>query len=270
LLAGGPDYAIAGEPACVHHTFSHVKALAELLEEGAPESVCEAKLPREIEYGHRHVDALDVDLVSVGPWRMTFSAYDAPKGDRRAMAGGGAPVVVWHENRGLLAAGTMAKFYWIEAHNMQGQRHDLIERSLTPRIEVQAGNDVFSNICDAGVKVKSRFADGVFESETSGVLTSWNPNALQTNGAYRIVYRVSRDSFSIDAFSDVPHKFFFPVRKAAAEGFAEETSSGWTIEDTARGGDAFSTVGGFLMRYRSMPSDAKGRSRIRLVSGDAK
>ena len=34
LLAGGLDYAAAGEPSCVHHTFTHVKALAELREEG--------------------------------------------------------------------------------------------------------------------------------------------------------------------------------------------------------------------------------------------
>ena len=62
LLMGGPDYAVANEPSCVHHTFTHVKSLAELLEEGAPECVSPTLLPREVEYGHRHIDALDVDL----------------------------------------------------------------------------------------------------------------------------------------------------------------------------------------------------------------
>jgi hypothetical protein len=262
LLMGGLDYALADEPSCVHHTFTHVKALAELLEEGAPECVAAAMLPREIEYGLRHIDALDVDLVSIGPWRMTFSANDAPKGDRRAMTGGGAPVVVWHQNRGLIAAGTMAKFYWIEAHNMQGQRHDLIERSLTPRIEADKESGEFSNISDAGVKVVSRFADDVFESETSGVLTSWNPNEIITNGSYKVVYKVTRDAFLINAYSDVPHKFVFPVRKAAMEGVNEKASAEWSIEHTQRGGDAFSTIGGFLMRYRTIPSDRNGCSRV--------
>ena len=264
LLSGGLDYASAGEPTCVHHTFTHVKALAELLEEGAPESVPAADLPREREYGHRHVDALDVDLVSIGPWRATFSANDNPKGDRRAMVGGGAPVVVWHRDRGLVAAGTMARFYWIEAHNMQGQLHDLEERSLTPRVEVQSECGAFSNISDAGARVKPRFADGVFECETEGALTSWNPDRLMTNGTYRISYKVSSESFSVEARSDAPYKLVFPVRADAADGLPEEASAQWNVKATARGGNAFSTVGGFLMRYRSIAPDGSGRCRVRI------
>ena len=267
LLMGGPDYAIANEPSCVHHTFTHVKALAELLEEGAPECVPPTLLPREVEYGHRHIDALDVDLVSIGPWRVTFSANDAPKGDRRAMSGGGAPVVIWHMSRGLVAAGTMAKFYMIEPHNMQGQRNDLTERSLTPRVEVQTEKTVFSNISDAGVEVTSRYSDGVFVLETFGALTSWNPDKLFTNGIYRISYKVARDSFLIETFSDVPYKFVFPVRKRAMKGIEEKTSSEWIVEPTARGGgDAFSTIGGFLMSYRTISPDVDGRCRVQLIS----
>ena len=262
LLSGGLDYASAGEPPCVHHTFTHVKALAELLEEGAPDCVSAAELPREIEYGHRHIDALDVDLVSIGPWRVTFSANDNPKGDRRAMVGGGAPVVIWHKDCGLVAAGTMSKFYWIEAHNMQGQRHDLTERSLAPRIEVPSEHGAFSNLNDARVKVTAHFTDGVFESETTGTLTSWNPGKLLTNGLYRIAYKVTRKSLSIETFADVPYRFVFPVRSVAADGLCEETSANWSLESTARQGAAFSTVGGFLMRYRSISPDDDGRCRV--------
>jgi len=264
LLAGGLDYAMAGEPTCIHHTFTHAKALAVLLEEGAPESVSPAELPREAEYGHRHVDALDVDLVAVGPWRATFSANDSPKGDRRAMVGGGAPVLVWHMDRGLIAAGTMAKFYWVEAHNMQGQRRDLFERSLAPRIEVQADNGDFSNLCDAGVRVNACFEDGLFKSETSGALTSWSPDELMTNGRYRIVYRISRSSFSIDAFADVPYRFVFPVRRVAADGMREHLSAEWDVAPTARGGNAFSTIGGLLMQYRLLSPDDEGRCFVRI------
>ena len=264
LLAGGLDYAMAKEPTCIHHTFTHAKALAVLLEEGAPERVRPAELPREIEYGHRHIDALDVDLVAVGPWRATFSANDNPKGDRRAMVGGGVPVVVWHQDRGLIAAGTMAKFYWVEAHNMQGQRRDLVERSLAPRIEVASDSGDFSNLCDANVRVNASFENGEFKSETSGVLTSWRPDELLTNGQYRVVYRISRSSFSIDAFADVPYRFVFPVRKGAVDSLREVASASWNVEPTARGGDAFSTIGGFLMRYRAIPPDRDGRCSVRI------
>ena len=259
LLAGGPDYAAAGEPSCVHHTFTHIKALAELLEEGAPESASAAPLPREAEYGHKHIDALDVELVAVGPWRVTFSANDNPKGDRRAMVGGGAPVVIWHKALGLVSAGTMAKFHWIEAHNMQAQRHDLEVRSLAPRIESVADGGMFSNLCDAKVTVKAGMDGEDFVSATTGSLTSCTPESLRANGTYRIAYRVTRETLSMESYSDAPYRLVFPVRTAVADDIRCMASTGLRIEDTARHGNAFSPIGGFLMRYMTLLPDESGK-----------
>ena len=262
LLAGGPDYAVAGEPSCVHHTFTHVKSVVELLEDGAPEQVAATPLPREVEYGHRHIDALDVELVSIGPWRVTFSANDCPKGDRRAMSGGGAPVVIWHKALGLVSAGAMAKFYFIEPSNMQAQRHDLEVRSLVPRIESVADEGAFSNLCDAKVSVKAGMRGDVFVSETAGRLASWKPGREVAAGTYRITYRVTRDDFSMDAHSDVPYRLVLPVRTAVADRVCLTTSSQPHAVDTARNGDAFSPVGGFLVRYMAFLPDGDGKSAI--------
>ena len=95
----------------------------------------------------------------------------------------------------------------------------------------------------------------MFVSETDGVLTSWNPEKLQTNGRYRIAYRITRSSFSIDASADVPYSFVFPVRAVAADGLRVSASGSWSVEPTARGGDVFSTIGGFLVRYRTLRPD---------------
>ena len=262
LLAGGPDYAAADEPSCIHHTFTHAKALAELLEEGAPESVAAAPLPREAEYGHRHIDALDVELVAVGPWRVTFSANDSPKGDRRAMVGGGAPVVIWHKALGLVSAGTMAKFHWIEAHNMQAQRHDLEVRSLTPRIESVVGEDIFSNLCDAKVTVKAGMSGSAFVSETAGTLTSWNPEECRTGGTYRITYRVAREAFTMETCSGAPYRLLFPMRTAVADDIVCESSAELRLEDTARHGAAFSPIGGLLMRYGALLPNRDGKCAL--------
>ena len=262
LLAGGPDYAAADEPSCVHHTFTHVKALAELLEEGAPECVAAAPLPREAEYGHRHIDALDVELVAVGPWRVTFSANDNPKGDRRAMVGGGAPVVIWHKALGLVSAGTMAKFHWIEAHNMQAQRHDLEVRSLAPRIESVAEGGMFSNLCDAKVTVKVGMSGNAFVSETAGTLTAWNPEEVRTEGTYRITYRVTREAFTMEAFSDASYRLLFPMRTAVADDIVCESSTELRIEETARHGAVFSPIGGLLMRYGALLPNRAGKCAL--------
>ena len=266
LLAGGPDYAAADEPSCIHHTFTHAKALAELLEEGAPGSVAAAPLPREMEYGYKHIDALDVELVAIGPWRVTFSANDSPKGDRRAMVGGGAPVVIWHKTLGLVSAGTMSRFYWIEAHNMQAQRHDLETRSLTPRIESATGEGVFGNLCDAKVTVKAGMSDNAFVSETAGTLTSWNPEHVCTGGTYRITYRVTRDAFSMEAFSDTSYRLVFPMRTAVVDDITCTSSTKLCLEDTARHGDAFSPIGGFLMRYMTFLPDHGGKCAMSIIA----
>ena len=56
LLFGGPDYEAAGQPPCVHHTFTHAKVLAEildrdlqvLLEKEEPEAVKEPEDAKEL------------------------------------------------------------------------------------------------------------------------------------------------------------------------------------------------------------------------------
>ena len=178
------------------------------------------------------------------------------------MVGGGAPVVIWHKALGLVAAGTMAKFYWIEAHNMQGQRRDLETRSLTPRIEGVAADGRFSNVCDAGVAVKAGMQGGAFVAETSGNLIAWDPTELNTNGTYRITYRVTRKTFALETWADVPYRLVFPLRSGLVDGLSVSASSLGQVESTAREGDAFSTIGGFLMRYQTYLPDDHGRCAV--------
>ena len=142
-----------------------------------------------------------------------------------------------------VSAGAMAKFYFIEPSNMQAQRHDLEVRSLVPRIESVADEGAFSNLCDAKVSVKAGMRGDVFVSETAGRLASWKPG--------REV-----------AHSDVPYRLVLPVRTAVADRVCLTTSSQPHAVDTARNGDAFSPVGGFLVRYMAFLPDGDGKSAI--------
>ena len=45
LLYGGPHLHINGDPPCVHHTFTHAKSLATVLDAGGPVAAPPAKMP---------------------------------------------------------------------------------------------------------------------------------------------------------------------------------------------------------------------------------
>lgn len=255
LLCGGPDYVAAGEPPCIHHTFTHVKALTDLLADPPPDSAAACPLPRESAKGVSHIASMDVDLVSVGPWRATFSANDAPKGGGRRLAlGGGSLALLWHERLGPVAVGTPASFHYVEGHNMQDQRHDFVERCMTPRLEVRTGDGAYSNLPDYGVRIRSRMEGESFVYEAQGTLTAANDERLLTNGTYRIEWLLEPDGLRIRAESSVPAEFVLPVVARAAEDVRIESDGPLETVRTDRGKTAFSTVGGFLYRYYALPA----------------
>ena len=264
LLAGGPDYAAAGEPACVHHTFTHVKALTEILEHPFPAALSAAPLPREQAKGVRHVKSMDVDLVSVGPWRATFSANDAAKSGRRRQAlGGGSLALLWHERLGPVAVGTPARFSYVEPHNMQDQRHDFFERSMTPRLECVTDTGVFSNLPDHRVNVSRREEGDVFVCVAEGTLTAADDDVLMTNGTFRIEWRLSPHGLDISAVSSVPCAFEFPVTVASGLSVTDDKGLDLQVMKTDRGETAFSTVGGFLYRIYHSPAATSHRLHLK-------
>jgi hypothetical protein len=78
LLHGGPHYVAAGAPPCVHHTFTHAKALAAVLDHGDRVDRLDPRpaLPRATADGIHEFPEVAVWLAARGPWRATVSAYD--------------------------------------------------------------------------------------------------------------------------------------------------------------------------------------------------
>ena len=76
LLYGGPRSAACGAPPCVHHTFTHAKALADALDTGVPAARDSAPLPRESADGVLFYPEIATWLAARGPWRATVTRYD--------------------------------------------------------------------------------------------------------------------------------------------------------------------------------------------------
>lgn len=164
LLRGGLMYDAAGEPPCVHHAFAKAKTLVDFLASGLADRTEAVPPPRATAIGARHYPSMGVHLASVGPWRATFSANDAFKNDASAVAvGGGALALLWHEGLGPLTVSSPLRFF-PEGKNSQDDRHDMVERCLTPRIVA----DGFVSTGDYSAETTGEMKDGAFRYTAAG------------------------------------------------------------------------------------------------------
>ena len=162
LLTGGPHYASHGVTPCVHHTFSHIKALTNVLVYGNRKLVSDidtVKLPREEAYNSRFFPDIQTALIAKGPFRATITAYDREyKDDKNGHATGGALTMLWHPKTGAILAGSMNQYQLFEAGNMQHD-NDPHSISLTPRFDIKTNDKVYTNISDLNAVMESNNED---------------------------------------------------------------------------------------------------------------
>src|SRR6185437_16940413 len=90
LLYGGPDYFVHGDLPCIHHTFTHAKSLATVLDSAAKlEPTPRLRLPREEAYGLKTYPEINIHLAAIGDWRATVTGYDWEYAEH-VQSGGGA------------------------------------------------------------------------------------------------------------------------------------------------------------------------------------
>jgi hypothetical protein len=204
LIHGGPGFIEAGIPPCVHHTFTHAKPLAALLDhwDHLPEINSNANLPRTNADGVKHFKDLDVYLFARGDWRGTVSAYDAEyhyKYDFR-QASGGALGVLYHNKVGLLCAASMAEYALVEKNNQQAQPGKDI--CLTPRIEVFKDDVWYTNLYDLPATVTSKDENGTIELIADTKLKNVNREEVTgTASVFDIAYKCSADKTEIKVYT---------------------------------------------------------------------
>lgn len=206
LLYGGPMYVSAGQPACIHHTICHAKAIATLIEhQKNPKHL--AALPREIEDGITFYPSIHVGLLAKGPWRATITDYDFEY-SLEGHATGGALTMLWREETGSILAGTMTHYTQVEPNNMQLPSYvDGI--CLTPRIELQEGHIKYRSINDLSSHVTYCEEEGKTICRAQGNLCDAKQIA---NGQYEIVYSFTETTFEIQGHTNVDHaKFYLPI-----------------------------------------------------------
>jgi hypothetical protein len=230
LLYGGPDYFAHGDQPCIHHTFTHAKALATVLDRGAamPQPAAKTPLPRDEAYGVKTFPEIATSLAAIGQWRATVTDYDweyvehvqAGGGSGAGHASGGALTLLYHQNLGPILAASMTEYAMIEISNQQSFT-DAPHMTLTPRIECRSGR-VYTSLNDLqAVVTKNTSPDEIVFEARGRLLSSAHMPLPEGDVHYQLIYRFTSAAAEIVATATgaakVPIELIIPVVSRSSE-----------------------------------------------------
>lgn len=203
LLYGGPHYYSHGDKPCIHHTFTHAKALACVLDHtGAHPTFSDRPtsliLPREKEYGLKAYPEIGVSLVSLGPWRATLTDYDWEY-TIGGQASGGTLSLLYHTRLGPLVAASMTEYRGVEQHNQQ-DHGDYPTMCLTPRMEHKDADGTYTSLSDLKATFNVTQKDDLIQAAASGVLQTPDHKKPKAGDIpYHLTYRLSKEGVDLSA-----------------------------------------------------------------------
>ena len=236
VLYGGPHYFEHGDRPCIHHTFTHAKSLATVLDSNAPHTPPSPRLsiPRDEPYIVKSFPEIATHLTSIGPWRATVTGYDFEYIERVQSGGGGAAggghasggalSLLYHQQLGPILTASMTEYQMIEISNQQVHL-DKPHMCLTPRIEL-AAKATCTSLSDFEATITYLLAQVgaskqiVFESK-GRLLTASHQPPITGEAHYHITYNLIQSSAtitaSVDTISQSPLQFILPVISSSAE-----------------------------------------------------
>ncbi len=257
LLAGGPDYRQNGEPACVHHTFCHAKALAATLDGPLP-AFARVPVPSDHPSPLTHYPELDAWRAACGKWRLSVSGCDVSHAGARHVSGG-CISLLWHADAGpLIAVGQMDQTLR-EPHNQQLSVHPETQGCGCPRLETtDVDAPAGQQFCRDARLSASQTADGVV-IRADACLCFGDGRPLP-GGAFFVEYRLTQDALvlcvHVPPALSASTRFVLPLIGDAAD---VSVLGGSLICAPAR---RFHLSPGFLCREYSFRPDSAGHITI--------
>ena len=225
LLYGGPDYFAHGDLPCIHHTFTHAKALATVLDRAGSdlEPKPRLSLPRDEAHGLKTYAEIGTRLAGIGEWRATVTENDweyvehvqaGGAGAGGGHASGGALSVLFHHKLGPILSASMTEYEAIEISNQQAPR-DYPHMTLTPRIE-SAGDVTYTSLSDFEASLTaSNHPDEITLDARGRLLTASHKPPPTGEVHYHLVYRLAAAKVEIIASAEgaapAPLRFILPV-----------------------------------------------------------
>jgi hypothetical protein len=232
VLYGGPDYFAHGDQPCIHHTFTHAKSLATVLDSNAPTLTPSPRLslPRDEPYGLKSYPEIGTHLAAIGPWRATVTENDFEYIERVQSGGGGASggghasggalSLLYHQQLGPILTASMTEYQMIEISNQQVHL-DKPHMPLTPRIE-SAGKQTYTSLSDFEAVLTTNATPSEVTFNARGRLLTASHQPLATGEAhYRLTFNLTESTVEITASADAPSQtplqFILPVISRSSE-----------------------------------------------------
>ena len=240
LLYGGPDYFAHGDQPCIHHTFTHAKSLATVLDSNAPSLTPSPRLtlPRDAPYGLKSYPEIGTHLASIGDWRATVTENDFEYIERVQSGGGGASggghasggalSLLYHQQLGPILTASMTEYQLIEISNQQVHL-DKPHMPLTPRIE-SAGKQTYTSLSDFEASLialdeQMGAAREITFVAKGRLLTASHQPPPTGEARYHLTYHLRKDAVEIiatvDAPAQTPLQFILPVISRSTERIAQ-------------------------------------------------
>jgi hypothetical protein len=214
LLYGGPHYFAHGDLPCIHHTFTHAKALATVLDRAQSNLQPQPRvtLPRDEAYGLKNYPEIGTRLAAIGEWRATVTEYDfeyierVQAGGRGSSGGGhasgGALSLLFHRKLGPILTASMTEYQMIEISNQQAHR-DYPHMTLTPRIECVTADQTYTSLSDFEAVLTANPAPERITFDVRGrLLTAAHKSLPNVDVHYHLVYRLAPEKIEITAGND--------------------------------------------------------------------
>ncbi len=235
VLYGGPHYFQHGDRPCIHHTFTHAKSLATVLDSNlATVPSPRLTLPRDQPYNIKSFPEIATHLASVGPWRATVTGYDFEYIERVQSGGGGAGggghasggalSLLYHQQLGPILTASMTEYQLIEISNQQVHL-DKPHMCLTPRIEL-AGKQTYTSLSDfeaiTTFLLEQVSAAQLVHFDTKGrLLTAAHHPPTTGEARYHLIYNLTQSTVEIKATAEAPPEtplqFILPVISSSTE-----------------------------------------------------
>ncbi len=200
LLAGGPDYEKAGQPMCIHHSFTHAKVLAGIIKRGllAKEEETISVLPRYERKGLRYYKDLDTFVFSSEHYSATVTGYDWPYMAAGHTSGGTLSMLEFICYGPVLTA-SIGRYFLKEKNNMQVPYGKLSHECPDFRLSlVEDGTEFSSRYCDE-VKLE-RLSDSTIKA--IGYLQSEDGKEPSCRSQYSIEYQFAENGLRISIHTD--------------------------------------------------------------------
>jgi len=243
LLYGGPDYFAHGDQPCIHHTFTHAKSLATVLDSNIPSLTPSPRLalPRDEPYGLKSYPEIGTHLASIGDWRATVTENDFEYIERVQSGGGGASggghasggalSLLYHQSLGPILTASMTEYQMIEISNQQAFL-DKPHMPLTPRIE-SAGKQIYTSLSDFEAFTIALIenvgaAQKITFNARGRLLTASHEPPPNGEAHYHLTYNLTNSTVvitaSVDAPPQTPLQFILPVISRSTDTVAQPDS----------------------------------------------